>query len=103
MKWFRKSAEQGFADSAYYLARMYEAGRGVERDDAKAVDWYMKAAEKGDRRAQYSLGTMYENGKGVKADLEEALKWYRKSADKGYGMAADRIKSLEKLPSGNSR
>ena len=103
VKWFRKSAEQGFADSAYYLARMYEAGRGVERDDAKAVDWYMKAAEKGDRRAQYSLGTMYENGKGVKADLEEALKWYRKSADKGYGMAADRIKSLEKLPSGNSR
>jgi len=39
----------------------------------------------------------------ILSDLEEALKWYRKSADKGYGMAADRIKSLEKLPSGNSR
>jgi len=34
---------------------MYENGRGVQVDEAKAVEWYRKAADQGDGRAKKSL------------------------------------------------
>ena len=87
VKWYRKSAEQGFARAQNYLGRMYEGGRGVKKDDYEAVKWYRKAAEQGNAAAQCNLGAMYANGRGVKKDDYEAVKWYRKSADQGLAIA----------------
>ncbi|MFN7098504.1 MAG: tetratricopeptide repeat protein, partial [Gammaproteobacteria bacterium] len=47
-RWYRKSAEQGFAQAQHSLGWMYENGHGVEKDEAKAVKWYRKSAEQGD-------------------------------------------------------
>ena len=62
---------------------MYEQGRGVPQDYAKAVEWYRKAAEQNEPAAQYSLGLMYDQGTGVQRNLSEATRWYRLAAKNG--------------------
>lgn len=84
VKWFMKSADQGYAEAQNMLGRMSEmGGRGVPKDYSEAMRWYRMAAEQGFATAQKNLGSMYENGKGVSQDYAEAMKWYRKAADQG--------------------
>ena len=62
---YRKAAEQDLADAQFNLGLMYEGGRGVEQDNAKAAEFYCKAAEQGVVDAQFNLGLMCADGKGV--------------------------------------
>jgi len=59
VKWFRKAAEQGYADAQYNLGHMYENGWGVDRNNSTVVEWYRKGAEQGDAYAQFYLGHTY--------------------------------------------
>ena len=86
-KWYRKAAEQGFADAQRNLGDSYYDGEGVPQDYTEAAKWYRKAAEQGDAGAQWWLGSMYEDGEGVPQDYTEAAKWYRKAAEQGDGDA----------------
>ena len=83
IEWFRKAAEQGYAEAQNDLGYMYRSGEGVTQNYAEAVRWYARAAEQGHTTAQNNLGNMYYNGYGVNKDYAEALKLYRKAADKG--------------------
>jgi len=83
MKWYRLSAEQGDAESQYFLGVMYDLGQGVLPDYKEALKWYRLSAAQGDANGQWSLGTMYLDGQGVLQDYKEALKWYRLSAEQG--------------------
>ncbi len=87
VKWYRKAAEQGYADGQNDLGYMYRKGLGVTQDYAEAVKWYRKAAEQGNASGQNNLGYMYDEGLGVPQDYAEAVKWYRKAAEQGkaYG------------------
>jgi TPR repeat protein len=38
------------------LGRMYEEGRGVQKDSKSALEWYLKAAKFNNRYAQCHLG-----------------------------------------------
>jgi hypothetical protein len=40
MKWYRKAAEQGYANAQSSLGFMYDLGRGVKQDDKEAVKWW---------------------------------------------------------------
>ena len=84
----RRAAEQGDASAQTNLGFMYSRGRGVGKDDRKAVRWYRKAAEQGDATAQSNLGFMYERGRGVGKDDREAVRWYRKAAEQGYSQGS---------------
>jgi len=83
IKWFRKAAEQGFAEAQCDLGFAYSIGRGVTKDDAEAVLWYRKAAEQGNALCQDNLGVMSRDGRGVAKDDAEAVVWFRKSAEHG--------------------
>jgi TPR repeat protein len=83
----RKAAEQGNAKAQFNLAVMYDSGKGIRQDYAKAVKWYRKAAEQGNAKAQFNLAVMYQNGKGVWQDYAKAVKWYRKAAEQGNAKA----------------
>ena len=96
MEWYRKSAEQGDATAQYYLGYMYENGRGVSQDNAKAMEWFRKSAEQGNTDAQYQLGYMYHNGIGVSKDHTKAAEWYSKAA-KGGDVRARNILSSPKF------
>eukprot|EP00729_Bicosta_minor_P013104 gene13104-biopygen14213 len=90
-KWYRKSAEAGYALAQYNLGVMYRNGKGVEQDHVEAVKWFRKSAMAGLADGQYNLGTMYDNGKGVEQDHVEAVKWYRKSAEAGHAAAQNNL------------
>lgn len=80
-------AENGDVRAQYALGRLYEKGKGVERDFAQAFVWYRKAAEKGHADSEYRLAVGYAYGLGIQKDEGEALSWLRKAANNGQKRA----------------
>ena len=88
VKWYRKAAQQNFAQAEYDLGSCYAEGQGVMKDDAEAVKWYRKAADQNLPKAEYNLGVEYYFGrKGVPQDYFRAFKWFRKAAEQGLSRA----------------
>ena len=103
VKWYRKAADQGYADAQCNLGYMYNQGLGVTKSSAEAVKWYRKAAEQGSITAQCNMGYMYEQGLGVSQNYSEAMKWYRKSADQGYARGEYNVGYLYETGKGVSK
>ena len=80
-------AEKGDVLAQRGMGKMYEKGRGVERDFATALKWYRPAAEKGDAESQYRLSVGYGYGMGVPKDEAKAMEWLRKAAENGQKRA----------------
>ena len=83
VRWYRKSAMQGYAGAQFNLGNCYQLGEGVKEDKTQAVYWYSKAADQGDPEAQYMLGLCYASGEGVKKNTHKAIKWFKESAKQG--------------------
>ena len=83
VKWYAKGAELGNEYAQSSLAQMYQYGKGVETNLAKAIEWYTKAAEKGNEIALFELGEIYQYGHGVEMDYTKAVEWYIKATEKG--------------------
>lgn len=83
-RWYRKSAEQGYAPAQVMLGAMYALGDAVEVNFKDAMNWYLKAAKQNDAEAQRRLGYMYMNGEGVPTDYKKARKLYEEAAKQGY-------------------
>ena len=95
------------------LAEMYENGRGVARDYARAIAWYRKssgsqldidrvelliAAERGDIQAQITLAQKYMTGdRATPQDDAKAMIWYRKAAKQDTQAARDARAVLDRL------
>src|SRR5713101_5651402 len=84
MKWFRKAAEQNYAEAQAILGGCYAYGTGVTKDEAEAAKWFRRAAEQNYALAQSILGACYEYGSGVAQDQAQAVKWYRKAAEQDF-------------------
>ena len=80
-RFYRLSAEAGYAPAQYNLADLYVKGLGVEQAPKQAAIWYRKAAEQGDAEAQNNLGALYATGQGVARNDAEAVRWYRLAAE----------------------
>lgn len=80
-KWYKKSADQGYAKAIYYIGAAYMHGEGVQEDDKMAEKYLLSAAYKGYYYAYYMLGMLY------RYDLKnknEAIYWYKKYVDYTY-------------------
>jgi S1-C subfamily serine protease len=55
VNWYRKAAEQGFADAQYNLGVMYSKGDGVPKDYVESYKWRVLAASQGDETAKKSV------------------------------------------------
>ncbi len=80
-------AENGDIRAQYAIGRMYEKGRGVERNFETAIRWYRKAAEHGHADSEYRIAVGYAYGLGVKRDESKALSWLRRAANHGQKRA----------------
>ena len=80
-------AEKGDTQAQRGMGKLYEKGRGVDRDFATAIKWYRPAAEKGDAESQYRLAVGYGYGLGVEKDETRAMEWLRKAAENGQKRA----------------
>ena len=98
-KWFKLSAEQGFAMSQQELGLLYYEGNGVKQSFAEAVKWYRKSAEQGYSYGEHCLGVCYERGEGVQQSYEDAVQWYMKAAN--HGLDVSKINLALLLEAGN--
>lgn len=71
------------AQAMYLLGALYEAGKGVDKDMATAVDYITKAADMGYGAAACALADIYFEGRGVDQSYKKAVEWYGKANAQG--------------------
>jgi TPR repeat protein len=69
----QSKAQDGDVQAQLALAKAYDLGEGVPKDEEKAVQWWEKAAEHGNVSAQVSLGGVYSLGAGVPKNYAAAM------------------------------
>ena len=87
VKWFTKSAVQGYAPAQCSLGGCYYRGDGVTRNYANAAKWFKASAKQGSETAQYMVGLLYYLGEGVPQNSEKAFRCFKMSAIQGYADA----------------
>ncbi|MDR1119683.1 MAG: SEL1-like repeat protein [Dysgonamonadaceae bacterium] len=70
-------------EAQYFLAAMYESGRGVQENKGKAAEWFQKSVAQGYPPAERSLGYCYLQGIGVRKDVNKGVELLEKSAAGG--------------------
>ena len=81
------------AAACFYLASLYEVGRGVKKDFDKALELYIKAAEMGNPAAQCYLGDIYYEGRNVEQNYQKAVDFYL-AAEKQHQLNSNATKRL---------
>ncbi|MFC3034785.1 tetratricopeptide repeat protein [Pseudoalteromonas fenneropenaei] len=82
LKEFRYLADMGYAPGIYELAKMYEGGFGVTKNERKAAELFKQAVDLNLADAMFSLAVMYKDGRGVKQDLQKAVELFTSAANK---------------------
>lgn len=85
--WFKKSADQAYAQGQRDLAFLYMRGIGVKQDVKEALRLYRLAGEQGDAGAALTLGQVYLSGDGTEKNLSAAGYWMSKAAESGDAFA----------------
>ena len=55
LKWYRKSANQGFAQAQVNLGMTYDNGKGIPENDVKAYSWWSVAKAQDHKDATSNL------------------------------------------------
>lgn len=96
LKWFRASAEGGYAPGQAKLGLMYLFGWSVWPDAEEAALWYGRAATQGFVPAQAQMGRMAARGQGMPRDMIAAAMWTEVAANAGDKRAAWDLPRLRK-------
>jgi hypothetical protein len=70
-----EEARKGDASAQDDVGVLYAEGRGVRRNDLKAVYWLKKSAAQGDVLGSCNLALHYARGQGIRKNPILALKW----------------------------
>lgn len=73
----------GDSDAMVRIGRLYELGKGVEKNPKKALDFYQTAAGKGNPLGMRVMGVAFRDGLGVRKNVAKARYWFEKAAEKG--------------------
>ena len=89
LRYWMPLADQGDANAQLNVGLMYDTGRGVTENPARAVNWYRQSAEHGLAAAQYNLALMYASGRGIEQDDGQTRFWLERAAAQGLQDARD--------------
>lgn len=82
-----KLAEQGNPEAQYKVGEMYELGRGVPMDKAKAREWYNKSVKQGHQKSSYRLLYMDIETSGMNAERKQQMAQLQREAKAGISDA----------------
>jgi len=82
------AANQDNANGMYWLAKAYQAGKGVSPNVEMAIRLIQQSAKKGHAGAQFELGLLIENP-------SIALNYFKKAADQGHTLAKEKLATPE--------
>lgn len=80
LQFFKQGNEEGYALSTYSLAKMYEEGYGVIKDENEMANLLEKAANQGLQIAKLDYARCLVLGKGRGENILEALRWLASAA-----------------------
>ncbi|MGM9517494.1 MAG: zinc-ribbon domain-containing protein [Acidaminococcus sp.] len=108
IRWYEKEAAEQDGTACLYLGQLAEAGKGMEKDETKALEWYGKALDYGCEGAKKALADLaFRKGESARERAQsatgdeaqrarlEALADYRKAWQQGREEAADAIVALD--------
>ena len=99
---FLPLAEAGNSDAVYYVAVLYDEGKGVMAYYEKATKYFHLAAKQCHPQAQFHLSQRYVTGKGVMKDIYDAHMWAHIAGENGVMRAIPLLDALEpKMSSGD--
>ncbi len=83
VKWYQKAIAAGEPQAMLQLAHCYAKGRGVVKDEKKALDLYRRAAAAKPplAMAYHNLGVCHALGKGTARDDATAFAWFQGAAE----------------------
>jgi TPR repeat protein len=84
-------AQRGNATAQYYIARMYQEGKGLPENKKAAFTWAQKAAAHENGDAEALLGVLYAQGRAVPRDDDEAARWFHKAAARGSALGQSKM------------
>jgi len=82
-EFFQSSAEEGNLEAMTALGIMYSEGKGVTRDDKKALRYLNDAAKQNHPKAIYILGVLNYQGIGIERNTDDAKKLFKTAAELG--------------------
>jgi localization factor PodJL len=82
-KWYKLSADRGFAPAQYRLGNMYEKANGVERNLSEAKRYYQLAADQGNAGAMHNLAVLLASDAAGAPDFKAAGDWFIKASNLG--------------------
>ncbi len=91
---FRAEGASPTPEQLYENGRRYEYGKGVSKNDSKALSFYLKAAEAGHVEAQARTGLFYAFGRRTGENVKKALFWYEKAARQGHYGAQNNLANI---------
>lgn len=80
---FNENAEDGNAEDIYHLALCYHYGKGVDKDENKAISLLKLAIDMGSEEACFELAILYLIGEGVTQSYKNHFDLMLKSAELG--------------------
>jgi len=90
----QQTASRDNPASLFLLGYLYEHGRGVPRDPAKAAQYYQSAASRGHSLALSNLASLYQHGLGLPRDPHKAFDLYTAAAERGNSVAQTNLASM---------
>ena len=88
IKWATKLFDLGNYEEAMFLAKLYENGTVIPKDDVLATLWYRRASDHKIKDSFYKLGMAYYKGKGVETNEFLAFKWLFEALESGDDRAS---------------
>ncbi|MBC7768028.1 MAG: toll/interleukin-1 receptor domain-containing protein [Phycisphaerales bacterium] len=99
LKWYEKSANQGYALAQLNLGREFFRSGTTPEDWKQSVDWLNKAAAQGEAEATQLLGRAYLEGRGTEVNPQLAAQYFKRAADSGD--SASQLELAKLLLEGN--
>lgn len=90
-KWFRRAAENGSPQGAFYYGR-YILKHGTKED---SIAWFQKAANQGDVPGLFRLGYAYFHGIGVENNHTKGVQLIEQAASLGHIFALRELAVIE--------
>jgi len=87
---YHRAAELGDSQSYYSIGNAYEFGRGVDRDEKKAIHYWELAAMEGNVDAIFNLGVI----EGKAGNMDRALKHFMNAIVGGYADSLEKVRDL---------
>lgn len=101
-KYYEKACAQSYLNGCVDLGRMYAAGRGIARDEKKALQLFEKSCQDGVGHPVgcNEAGFAYENAKGAPEDVKKAAVFYEHSCKAGVAAGCNNLGMLFALGKG---